>query len=90
MACAILELVRKVVENVQRESTAQNLGKNQKAKKKVGETAWELHPKCARVMFLSCFYRFLAQFRRKLRLPPRVHALFFVTIFAEVLTYVEC
>jgi hypothetical protein len=29
MACAILELVRKVVENVQRESTAQNL----KAKK---------------------------------------------------------
>jgi len=55
--------------------------KNQKAKKKVGETAWELQPKCARVMFLSCSYRFLAQFRRKLRLPPRVHALFFVTFF---------
>jgi len=34
MVCAILELVRKVVENVQRESTAQNLkGKKPESRK---------------------------------------------------------
>ena len=33
MACAILELVRKAVENVQRDSTAQNLGKKPESRK---------------------------------------------------------
>jgi len=38
VTCASLDLVRKVVENVQRDSTVWNLkGKNPKVRKKVGE-----------------------------------------------------
>jgi hypothetical protein len=36
--------------------------KNQKAEKKVDEAAWELQPKCARVMFQSFFGDFPRNF----------------------------
>jgi len=64
--------------------------KNQKAEEKVGETAWEFQPKCARVMFLSFFADFSRNFVENLDYLHAHTSYFLSQFFSEVLTCVKC